>query len=133
CVDLATIAQTAAVDVEAGVDLAALAWPEPAAWTARVAASPLVGGDDGPAPLRLEGTALYLDRYWREEREVAADLRALGSEATAGVDVDVLAAGVRRLFGDAAGGRQAQAAATAVLRRFAVVAGGPGTGKTTAV
>ena len=29
-------------------------------------------------PLRLVGTALYLDRYWREERRLAADLRALG-------------------------------------------------------
>jgi exodeoxyribonuclease V alpha subunit len=134
CVDLATIARTAAVDVEAGVDLAALDWPEPAAWTARVAASPLVAADDAePAPLRLEGSALYLDRYWREEREVAADLRALGAHEAPGVDPGVLAAGVRRLFGDAADGRQAQAAATAVRRRLAVVAGGPGTGKTTAV
>jgi len=134
CVDLATIAQTAAVDVEAGVDLAALDWPEPATWIARVAASPLVAADEGePAPLRLEGGALYLDRYWREEREVAADLRALGAREAPDVDLDVLAAGVRRLFGDAADRRQAQAAATAVRRRLAVVAGGPGTGKTTAV
>ncbi|HWV84316.1 MAG TPA: exodeoxyribonuclease V subunit alpha [Capillimicrobium sp.] len=134
CVDLATIAQTAAVDVEAGVDLAALDWPEPAGWTARVAASPLVAADDGePAPLRLEGSALYLDRYWREEREVAADLRALGAQEAPGVDAAVLAAGVQRLFGEAADGRQARAAATAVRRRLAVVAGGPGTGKTTAV
>ncbi|MBX5442184.1 MAG: exodeoxyribonuclease V subunit alpha, partial [Solirubrobacteraceae bacterium] len=131
CVELATIAQTAAVDAEVGVDLAALDWPDPGGWAERVAASPLVAGE--AAPLRLEGGALYLDRYWREEREVAADLRALAAQAAPGVDDAALAAGLARLFGDDPGGRQARAAETAVRRRLAVVAGGPGTGKTTAV
>jgi exodeoxyribonuclease V alpha subunit len=72
-VDLATIRDTATVDAEEPVDLAALPWPDD--WIEAVARSPLVG--DG-RPLRLEGTALYLDRYWREERQVARDLLALG-------------------------------------------------------
>src|SRR5262249_18137112 len=59
-VDLATIRETAAVEGEEPVDLAALPWPEPADWLVRVAASPLADG-----PLRLEGSALYLDRYER--------------------------------------------------------------------
>ena len=80
-VDLATVRETATVDVEEPVDLAALPWPEPAAWLERVAASALVaqgeaGGRD--RPLRLVGSALYLDRYWREERQVARELLALG-------------------------------------------------------
>jgi exodeoxyribonuclease V alpha subunit len=72
-VDLATIRDTVTVDAEEPVDLAALPWPDD--WIEAVARSPLVG--DG-RPLRLEGTALYLDRYWREERQVARDLLALG-------------------------------------------------------
>ena len=37
-------------------------------------------GEEAPEsrPLRLVGTGLYLDRYWREECQVAADLRAFG-------------------------------------------------------
>src|SRR3954453_17271831 len=54
-VDLATIRDTAPVDADEPVDLTALPWPEVGAWLAAVGASPLLG------PLRLEGSALYLD------------------------------------------------------------------------
>ena len=103
-----------------------------------MAASPLVavGEDDAGAvrPLRLVGTWLYLDRYWREERQVAADLRALGDEPPAGVDDRRPRRRARRGCSPAqTDSRQRLAAAAAVLRRLAVVAGGPGTGKTTTV
>ena len=124
-VDIATIHETATVDAEEPVDLASLPWPDPAGWLDRLRASPLVDG-----PLRLEGSALYLDRLWREERQIAADLRTLRDAAPADVDEARLADGLARLLDDP---RQAEAAETAVRRRFAVVAGGPGTGKTTTV
>jgi exodeoxyribonuclease V alpha subunit len=129
-VDLATIHATATVDTEDPVDVAALPWPDPDGWAEAVAATALV-----PGPLQLEDTALYLDRYWREERQIADDLRTLCDAAGPrdAVDLAALAAGVERLFPGQAGERQALAAAAAVLRRFAVVAGGPGTGKTTTV
>ncbi|HET6547630.1 MAG TPA: exodeoxyribonuclease V subunit alpha, partial [Solirubrobacter sp.] len=152
-VDLATIRDTATVDTDEPVDLSELPWPDD--WVRRVAASDLVAvGEDEPEtrPLRLVGSGLYLDRYWREERQVAADLRALGGAEA--VDEARLLAGVERLFrrrdagesdgaaantagtagaGGSADDGQRRAAATAVRRRFAVVAGGPGTGKTTTV
>jgi exodeoxyribonuclease V alpha subunit len=147
-VDLATIHDTATVDADEPVDLTVLPWPEPAAWAARVAASPLAaageaaGGApgapagapaDGSRPLRLVGTSLYLDRYWLEERQIAADLLAFVAHPRADVREDVLAGGLQRLFGDGPDDRQRLAAETAVRRRFTVVAGGPGTGKTTTV
>ena len=136
CVDLETIRGTVAVDAEEPVDVAALSWPEPGPWLERIAAWPLVAeGEDEEAadrPLRLVGSTLYLDRYWREERRVAADLTAL-AEPAEGVDEAVLAAGLERLFPGETDSRQCLAAAAAVLRRLAVVAGGPGTGKTTTV
>jgi exodeoxyribonuclease V alpha subunit len=146
-VDLARIRDTAAVDAEEPVDLAALAWPEPAGWVQRVGASPLVAQGDGPAdagpgaagpgdgarPLRLVGSWLYLDRYWAEEVQVARVLRQMGAETVAGIDPGRLRDGLARLFSSDPNGRQALAAETAVRRRFAVVAGGPGTGKTTTV
>jgi exodeoxyribonuclease V alpha subunit len=132
-VDVAAIRATAAVDADDPVDLSALPWPEPDAWLDRIAASRLVavGEDAADRPLRLVGTELYLDRYWREERQVAADLAALRDRAVVDVREDVLADGLARVLGDDE--RQRLAAETAVRRRFAVVAGGPGTGKTTTV
>ena len=134
-VDLSTIRSTAAVDAEEEVDVRALPWPESREWLRSLEASPLVAvGDEGRdgAPLRLCGSTLYLDRYWREERRVAADLASFAGDA-AEVDADLLREGIARVFAGDAGSRQALAAATAVLRRLAIVAGGPGTGKTTTV
>jgi exodeoxyribonuclease V alpha subunit len=137
CVDLATIAATATVDIDEEVDLSALPWPQQTAWLKAVRASGLVAvGEDEDAPqdrpLRLVGTTLYLDRYWREECQVAADLRALRTRAT-DVDEAVLAAGLQRFFPHTQDADQWRAARTAIERRFAVVGGGPGTGKTTTV
>ncbi len=136
-VDLATIAQTAAVETEESFDLTELPWPPAGDWLGRMAASPLVAvgeaGDDPGCPLRLVDSRLYLDRYWREERTLAADLEAFGAEVASGADHGVLAEGVQRVFAGQTDDRQALAAATAVMRRLTVVAGGPGTGKTTTV
>jgi exodeoxyribonuclease V alpha subunit len=94
-VDLATIRDSATVESEEPVDLSALPWPAPEEWLSAVRASPLValGEGDGepgePAPLRLLGTRLYLDRYWRDERSVAADL----NELTARRRLEVIAGG----------------------------------------
>lgn len=130
-VDLASIRATVAVDTEEPIDLGTLAWPEPGDWVSRVTACSLV--TDSPYPLRLEGTRLYLDRYWREEVKVASDLRALAGAAADDVDDAQLAAGVQRLYPDDREARARAAVQTAVRRRLTVIAGGPGTGKTTAV
>jgi exodeoxyribonuclease V alpha subunit len=136
-VDLPSLRETVAVDADEPVDAAALPWPDPTAWLQRLADSPLVAGDDEvdgpPRPLRLVGNALYLDRYWREERQVAADLLALRDAPAADLadgDVDER---VHRLLGDAAAGSQGLAARAATGHALTVIAGGPGTGKTTTV
>jgi exodeoxyribonuclease V alpha subunit len=137
-VNLNRIRETAAVDSDEPVDVGALDWPEPGPWVERVAGSELVGSavaaPDPVRPLRLEGTWLYLDRYWAEEVEVARALRAMDATPADTVNDEVLEAGLGRLFGDdSTDRRQRLAAAAAVRQRFAVVAGGPGTGKTTTV
>jgi exodeoxyribonuclease V alpha subunit len=81
-VDLETVRETAAV--EDSLDVAALPWPEPREWIPLVAGSRLVAvGDDltdgQVSPLRLADTRLYLDRYLREELQVAADLTAFAA------------------------------------------------------
>ena len=130
CVDLATIRETADTDVDTPVDLDALGWPEPDDWVARLETSVLVGED---RPLCLEGSTLYLDRYWSDEQQVARDFLARADEVSEDVDLGVLREGVERMLRGDTDALQRLAAATAVLRRFTVVAGGPGTGKTTTV
>ena len=124
--DLATISATATVDSDEPVDLAALPWPDPAAWRTAVAASPVAGTavDDG-RPLRLVGSALYLDRYWQEEVRLAGDLRAFADAAPEAVDEAVLRVGLDRLFRGEADHSQRLAAAAPVL--LAVVLGVRGT------
>ena len=131
CVDLAAIRATASSDTDLPSDLDALPWPDPARWLERLATSAMVGD---ARPLHLDGSNLYLDRLWTDERAVAADLRVRAATPAPGVDGATLAAGLDELFGgDDDPDLQRIAAAAAVLRRVAVVAGGPGTGKTRTV
>ncbi len=131
CVDLTTIRSTASTETEDQVDLNALPWPGAEEWLDRLRISPLVGED---RPLRLEGTRLYLDRYWSAECRVAADLLARADRQVDGVEMAVLRRGLDALFsGEEDPDLQRLAAASAVLRGVSVIAGGPGTGKTTTV
>jgi exodeoxyribonuclease V alpha subunit len=137
-VDLATVSRTVAVEDAPGGDLLALPWPEPSGWIARVGelAALVARGDQDDAqvrPLRLIGSRLYLDRYWREERQLATGLAAFADRPLRSIDSTWLAGGLARLFPAPEDELQRAAAACLVLRSFAVVAGGPGTGKTTTV
>jgi exodeoxyribonuclease V alpha subunit len=78
-VDLATIRDTASVESDEPVDLSELPWPGAQEWLGALAGSEVVavGEEAASRPLRLLGKRLYLDRYWREERAVAADLNEL--------------------------------------------------------
>jgi exodeoxyribonuclease V alpha subunit len=138
-IDLETAAATASSELE-DVDLTTLPWPEPAGWLAAVAgATTLVAvGEDGQAasvrePLRLIGSRLYLDRYWRAELRLAARLLTLDGAPVQPVELERLATLLAALFPAENDALQRTAAACAALRGLTVVAGGPGTGKTTTV
>ncbi|OSC42504.1 exodeoxyribonuclease V subunit alpha [Mycobacterium decipiens] len=120
CVDLATVAEVAGVaDVSDDVG-----WPEPEQWLAAVRASPLC---DTPPVLHLDDRLLYLDRYWREEKQVCDDLLAL---LASGPVVEVPA--YDRLF-PRGFDEQREAAEIALSQGVTVLTGGPGTGKTTTI
>ena len=135
-VDLATVSATATVEAGDDTQLVGLPWPDLATWLERLSASPLVAraaAADDDLPLRLVGSALYLDRYWRDEDLVATGLASRIGAPLFEVDEPLLAEGVRRLFQGDHDGRQGRAAVTSVRRHFSVIAGGPGTGKTSTV
>ncbi len=103
---------------------------------ARAAASEALVADANPdtvRPLRLIGNRLYLDRYWREERRLAAALLARNGMRSDVGDLAELGAAIATLFPGGEVAEQRVAAAVALLRDLAVIAGGPGTGKTTTV
>ena len=136
CLDLGTARATTAVEDVTAEELDALAWPEPAAWVGALSVSPLVavGPDGDPSlPLRLTGSTLYLDRYWRQEQRIAEVLDEAALRPPPVVDDARLAAALERLFPGPAADRQRLAAAVAAHRWVSVLAGGPGTGKTTTV
>ncbi len=120
CVDLRS------AEAQAGVP--GLPWPSAHDWLAAVHASPLAGS---PPVLRIYADSLvYLDRYWREEQQVADDLLTLLSvrpPVRPGTTPDI-----DRLFPP--GYEEQRAAADIALGQgLTVLTGGPGTGKTTTV
>ena len=123
CVDLRTIAET---PLEEDVQLD---WPAPEEWLAEVASSPLLAA----GVLRLDQDLLYLDRYWREERQVCEDLLTRLGRRAPELEQAVLDAGVLRVFPDDGYDEQRVAVRQAAERWTTVLTGGPGTGKTTAV
>ena len=108
-------------------------------WREALQRSGLLSSEDSPAPLVLEGGRLYLQRYWRYEKQVAAHLRAVAVRSANTIDRLALAEALRRWFprgmqfADGEIDWQQAAAALAVLKPFAVISGGPGTGKTSTV
>ncbi len=110
--------------VEAQVDDADLPWPAIGDWLDAVWASPLL---EPPHVLRRQEHLLYLDRYWREELQVAEDLLTMVSR-----NAVEPAADIERLF-PAGYEEQRGAAEIALSQRVTVLTGGPGTGKTTTV
>lgn len=97
-------------------------------------ASPLVSDGTGAAPMVLQDDRLYLHRYWRYERSLAARLRHM--LATPPDDIDLAPLGEEGGLFDGGWVRsgepnwQAVAAAVALRHRLTVISGGPGTGKT---
>jgi exodeoxyribonuclease V alpha subunit len=118
-VDLATVGEVAPE----------LAWPEPGAWQAAVAASPLVT----LGAVRVEHGLLYLDRYHRLEQHVCADLMTRADQTPPPVDEAALDAAVERISTGHLSDEQRDAAVAAVRQWTTVITGGPGTGKTTTV
>ncbi len=121
CVDLAALG---------GDDGDGLPWPGAEGWTDRVAASALAQ----QSVLRVDDGLLYLDRHWREERQVHDDLVARLDAAVPPVaDPALLETSAARLFPGEGYAEQRAAALAAVRQRTTVLTGGPGTGKTTTV
>ena len=114
-------------------------------WLDALRSSPLVWVDDSPSaarqadsnqPLVLRGSKLYLRRYWRYERQVAARVLQRGAALEVVDDVqarqwlDRLFPAPQAIEGTAPVEWQKVACGVALRGRLSVITGGPGTGKT---
>ena len=107
--------------------------PELKKWQNILEKSPVVGRPGEFKPLILEGSRLYLYRYWDYETKLANILKARTAGDWEKVDESALKDGLARLFaedGKKETDWQKVAAFASVMKRFCVISGGPGTGKT---
>ena len=105
-------------------------------WLDILASSPVVGRPRDFRPLILEGSRLYLCRYWEYEHDLASLLTLRAESELERIDEALLRDGLSRLFpvsGKDGVSWPKVAAFTAVCKHLCVVSGGPGTGKTTTV
>lgn len=105
-----------------------LEWPDPPAWADAVADSRMAAG----GVVHHDLGRLYLDRYWREECQVADDLAARATLPVL-VDASRLRAALKASFPGDAYREQRAAAEVCCTHRTSIVTGGPGTGKTTTI
>lgn len=103
---------------------------------ALLTASPVVSDGSRPTPLVLEGQRLYLRRYWRLERALAAALMERARFVAEPSCPETARQSLAALFGPPRGrgvDGQRVAAELVALRHLTVITGGPGTGKTSTV
>lgn len=137
CVDLGTVAASAVAETvvigEGGVPVDELPWPTDALdWARALSDSSLVRST--PAPLVLDGTRLYLDRYRAYETAVVDQLTRRARRRRDPMPADpVVDSLLESLLTGEGSDSQRAAVNRAVTGGLTVLVGGPGTGKTRTV
>ncbi|WP_373064916.1 exodeoxyribonuclease V subunit alpha [Gemmatimonas sp.] len=130
CLDIASVTRLQALDGSSDVSA-----PNVAEWQEMLVASGVVGNGVSPTPLVMEGTRLYLRRFYAAEERLAHEITGRMHETGDHAEEPDAAtvALFRRLFPVSEGVTdwQAVAAGAALRRRLLFITGGPGTGKTT--
>ena len=129
CLELSSVADKALLEDGTGD----FVFPELKKWQSTLEKSSVVGRPGDFKPLILDGSRLYLYRYWDYEMKLANILKARTAGDWEKIDEAALKDGLARLFpkdGQEETDWQKVAAFTSVMKKFCVISGGPGTGKT---
>jgi len=138
CADLQQICDVGFHDEE-GHAVAGVVLPQLAHWLSCLQRSQLVQTDLGSGqvsrPLVLQGTRLYLARYFAYEQRLAQALLERSQIVHSDLDAGLLKKTLDSLFPPAQAGAEGQrhAALFSALGGLSVISGGPGTGKTYSV
>jgi exodeoxyribonuclease V alpha subunit len=125
CVDLLELPSPAELAEDPELTLT---WPSRESWLEAVRRSTLTAR----GVLRLEGSLLYLDRHWREEKQVCDDLQTRLRLRPPEIEETPLRAALVRMFPP--GWEEQRDATDRATRQWTtVLTGGPGTGKTASV
>lgn len=131
CLDLRSSATQPLLDAEESAVHIEL--PSVDEWQTLLRQCPLVATGSAAAPLVLDGTLVYLQRYFVYEQALARNLNARLRNNAVDVHPNTLEQ-FKRLFPRAErNDLQRRAAFLACGHRFCVISGGPGTGKTSTV
>ena len=128
CLDLASVNGKQLMD-----DTDFPSCPELDEWLSILRSEDAVGKPGEYRPLILDGSRLYLYRYWEYEKKLADAIKQRAAHDPDGIDRKRLREGLKRLFSKDSPGEtdwQKVAAFTSVMKKFCVISGGPGTGKT---
>jgi exodeoxyribonuclease V alpha subunit len=109
------------------------ACPKLEKWLSILRKDEVVGKPGEYRPLVLDGSRLYLYRYWDYEKKLIDNLKGRIVEDLAEINQRLLKDGLKRLFprnNSVETDWQKFAAFASTLKRFCVISGGPGTGKT---
>jgi len=109
------------------------ACPKLGEWLSILGREEVVGKPGEYRPLILDGSRLYLYRYWDYEKKLVDNLKARIVNDPVKINQELLKDGLKRLFPNSRPGEidwQEVAAFACTLKRFCVISGGPGTGKT---
>jgi exodeoxyribonuclease V alpha subunit len=94
----------------------------------------IVGNAGEYKPIIIENNRIYLARYWKYERDVAAALRQLATTVDPTPEVSEVDRILNQLYGsEEREHAQEKAIKGAAMRNLAIITGGPGTGKTRTV
>ncbi len=107
-------------------------FPDQSKWSEALLKSGTASSPEEFSPLVIEGGRVYLQRFWRFERQAADRIIARSESRPSGINVRTGQL-IDILFADEGCVEQRRAAEIAVTGKFTVIAGGPGTGKTTTV
>jgi exodeoxyribonuclease V alpha subunit len=134
CVELDRFAGRPLFQCSRGIGVTTAIGPSPEEWRNALLTSICVGTGGDPNPLIIDGSRLYLNRYWFYENFVSEKILSLLQRKTKTDSVSIKAA-AKALFAQQADIDQDQMGAViaAAGKTFSVISGGPGSGKTSTV
>ncbi len=104
--------------------------PELGKWLKNLNVKKVVGKPGDHRPLILDGSRLYLYRYWDYEKKLIDNIKARVATTPVEVNLKLFKDGLMKQLPENTTKEQKVAVVASIMKNFCVISGGPGTGKT---